>query len=421
VSSATWEQTGLLAISHWDGRFSIWNLENSGLPTTPMTIIQSTPDLRKVIWDPDGTKLALVTHNKLQIWDKNSLKDFTLNPSAFQVTESDIAMVAWDARGRFIGIIDTHNIVSIWNIQTADIIDSFSGGHGDSIASVKWSPDEMILASGSGDGTVRLWDGNTGEELALFQGHKGLVSDIDWNSDGTMLVSVTSGAENHEIIVWDIKQKKAILSLLRTEYLYSVSWQPNSNLITVGGSENNSSVLVLDLSTGEISDVIEGAFSDSINSISWNNDGTLLAVGGSHETSVFRGEYKGFLEIWTGQNGDINTQTQEIQTEMDDIDLLTWNETTDELAILSRDSIYIWDAKEQTLTLSMSATNTMALAWGPDENQLTSSTNDETYIWNAKTGDKVVSIPSGGSSISWNSSDARLAIGKPNGTIEIWG
>ena len=43
-------------------------------------------------------------------------------------------------------------------------------GHSSSVRSVSWSPDGARLATGSGDHTARIWDGQTGEQVTVLQG-----------------------------------------------------------------------------------------------------------------------------------------------------------------------------------------------------------------------------------------------------------
>ena len=44
-------------------------------------------------------------------------------------------------------------------------------GHSSYVNSVAFSPTEHVIATGSADGTVKLWDAKTGEQLASLQGH----------------------------------------------------------------------------------------------------------------------------------------------------------------------------------------------------------------------------------------------------------
>lgn len=48
--------------------------------------------------------------------------------------------------------------------------------HTSSVWSVRWSPDGATLASGSWDGTVRIWDAANGKSLATLQDHMGVLS-----------------------------------------------------------------------------------------------------------------------------------------------------------------------------------------------------------------------------------------------------
>lgn len=72
-------------------------------------------------------------------------------------------------------------------------------GHEGTITSVAVSSDRQILASGSKDKTIRVWDLYTGELLQTLIGHGASVSSITMSSDGQILAS---GSEDKTVRVW---------------------------------------------------------------------------------------------------------------------------------------------------------------------------------------------------------------------------
>jgi eukaryotic-like serine/threonine-protein kinase len=69
------------------------------------------------------------------------------------------------------------------------------------VHAVAWSPDGTLIASGSDDHTVQVWDASTGARLLLYQGHTASVAAVAWSPDGKL---IASGSADSTVQVWNV-------------------------------------------------------------------------------------------------------------------------------------------------------------------------------------------------------------------------
>lgn len=90
--------------------------------------------------------------------------------------------------------------INLWCLMTHSLLISLSG-HADTIWRISFSPDDCLLASASADGTVRLWEVETGMPVHILpRCHANWVWTLAWNTDGTRLAT---GGSDTRILVWN--------------------------------------------------------------------------------------------------------------------------------------------------------------------------------------------------------------------------
>ncbi|HRS14606.1 MAG TPA: WD40 repeat domain-containing protein, partial [Candidatus Bipolaricaulis sp.] len=70
------------------------------------------------------------------------------------------------------------------------------------VRSVAFSPDGTVLASGSDDGTIKLWDVTSGTGLRTLTGHTYPVNSVAFSPDGKTLAS---GSNDGTVLLWDVE------------------------------------------------------------------------------------------------------------------------------------------------------------------------------------------------------------------------
>ena len=87
--------------------------------------------------------------------------------------------------GQLLASGSSDNTVRLWNTATGGLQKTLKG-HSGSVLSVTFSPEDRLLATGSDDNTVRLWDTATGD-LQETLSTVGRATELEFSQDGSHL------------------------------------------------------------------------------------------------------------------------------------------------------------------------------------------------------------------------------------------
>ena len=312
-------------------------------------------------WSPDSRKIAFTSNIRSAAGGEIMNADGGWLSVAFSPGGETLASGSWDGT------------IRLWDTDTVQQTASLTG-HTDGVYSVAFSPDGRTLASGADDGTIRLWDIGTGQQTANLTGANWDIYSVAFSPDGKTLAS--GGGLDDPVQLWDIGTGQQTASLTgHTIAVFSVAFSPDGK--TLASRSWDGTIRLWDIGTGQQTANLT-AYSDGIYSIAFSPDGKTLASGGADGT----------IRLW-----DIGTGQQ-----------------------------------TASLTGHKHNANVYSVAFSPDGRTLASGGGDGDYtiwLWDIGTGQQTASLTGHGHSIwvrslAFSPDGRTLASVGSHGTILLW-
>ena len=245
ISGAAYSEDGRRIVTTGaDGTMKVWDAQYRNLvrtielddgPATALAVSGSRAltghaNGKVVLWNIDlAEKLTTVQRNDANIW----AVCFTDTPDRFAAASHDWKVTLWDARqpSAPLQVLEGHEnavqslayapqqlllasgsadkTVRVWSLDTLTLKRAYKGQR-DFVTSVSFSPSGKLLAAGALDGRIQIWSVVSSRRMRALSGHRGRVADLAFSPSGDELASA---GEDGTVRLWDLRRGRIIRAL----------------------------------------------------------------------------------------------------------------------------------------------------------------------------------------------------------------
>ncbi|MCL4704851.1 tetratricopeptide repeat protein [bacterium] len=375
--------------------------------------------IRKLDEDP-GLSLLLALHsasnthstNKFMTREAEDALRQALQSSRikrdFQHPLSFVADVAFSPNGLLLATACGDGTARIWDTTTGQQV-RLLYGHTSNVNAVTFSPNGRYLATASDDGTALIWNVDSGQPFYSLSSHLDQVNAIAFSPDG---LRMATASDDGTAKVWDFESGEEKLTLFgHTDKVRSIAFSPSGTRLATGSFDKK--VIIWDAESGEELFTLSG-HSKGVTSVAFSSTGGLLASC----------DFNGIVRIWQAASGQ---RAKTINAHDNLIFGLTFSPDGKWLATCGYDGLVkVWEVESgsQLFVLSGHTQMVFAATFSPDGRYLATASGDgSARIWTTGANEEMLTIAThrkGVEGVAFRFDGKYLATASNDSTVRIW-